>query len=1197
MQNTRWLRALTAVVALVFLVQSWAVAGTTGSISGVLAETNTGVPIAGAKVSAASPSQAASTTTDASGRFSFISLAPDTYVLSFEKQGYDPGSQQGITVQADQHLDLSLHTTKQLATIGRTTTRANTSLVRPGQTASVYSVNAAQQSAAAALGGGTNLNSAYSAIASVPGVVVPLGNIGWGQSIFIRGGDYTQTGNEVDGIPVNRAFDQYASSPLSSLGNQEVQVYTGNAPADAQAVGLAGYINQVIKSGTTPAFGSLQYGVGSPGLYNQASFEYGGATTNRLFSYYVATSGYSQQLRIVNQFNGKGYLQQSGFGSLYNFTATGCATAHPSVGCYANNSPYLGGVGLPFGPNGYGIADTLWGSQPSLWDRQSIVNLHFGIPHKKSDLRDDVQLLYNVGEDLNYPNTSMYSWGASLNDVLNNTVNGVPGAYGPVQPAYRDQWVYNGSRYAPLTAANLTNIQLLNFANSPLGRPIGANVDPGRQDGETTGFAITKLQYQHNFSDKAFARVYGYTLYSDRLDNGIVGLYQNFVGAFSPDYTISAHTRGVALTSSYQITPAHLLTFDAGYTTSNTDRWRNDVAAGSAGTSQVAYLVNGADPTAGCYAYAKGAFGGAATPVTCSKASGYVLPAVNATGTTLVPKGLISPTLAQLDATYTCGTGPCEYYVVNNGAAGALNTVKPKFFNAALGDTWKPTRKLSIDATLRTDTYSYDLQDTNTPGNQLFVNDYNAYNCVQGTSVVSITTKNGACPAGYAHTALTASSPNLTYADILQPRLGATYTLNANNVLRASYGRFTQPAETSAVQATNVQAGTPSASFYANFGFASFARQVEPAISYNADFSWEHQFNNDTSFKLTPFYRKTVNEFASIIVDPKTNFVALVNGQNRTASGVEFALTKGDFNRNGLAAQLAYTYTYAYNQYKTFSNGGSFVSGINSAITQFNAYTKTGGGAPCYAAGAADPTCAMAGTVANPYYNMQPGSLLDPNGKYFPYNQAPGELTGASASYLIPHVASLIVQYKKDRLKITPSFQFQAGSRYGSPLASFGVDPATCGALAGAASTAGDPRYSGPATGGAPYDASSCTGWVNIPDPYSGKFDSIGEFRQPNYLTANLQVSYDVNRFTLSMTAANVYSKCWGGSSVPWAIGGSLGCNYSNGLATGNFYNPGDTIQNGFQYPYSPTLAGALQTVATASANPFQLYFNVKYKL
>ncbi len=302
---------------------------------------------------------------------------------------------------------------------------------------------------------------------------------------------------------------------------------------------------------------------------------------------------------------------------------------------------------------------------------------------------------------------------------------------------------------------------------------------------------------------------------------------------------------------------------------------------------------------------------------------------------------------------------------------------------------------------------------------------------------------------------------------------------------------------------------------------ATLARS-NPEVSFNTDFSWEHQFRGtDLSSRLTPFYRKTQNEFATILVDPKTNFVATVNGQNRTASGFELAVNKGDFNRNGFAGQLSYTYTYAYNKYKVFPTGGSFVTGINQAIQQFNGFTHAGGGAPCYTTGgAADPTCA-ATSIANPYYNAQPQGLLDPNGKYFPYNQAPGYGSGASTSYLIPHVASLVVQYKRDRLRVTPSIQFEAGSRYGSPVSVGGIDPSSCTGALGAAAT--DPRYAGTgATAGSGYDASTCTGIINVPDPYTGKFDAIGQFVQPNLINANLQVSYDFSRnVTLQVTAAN----------------------------------------------------------------------------
>ncbi|MGA8099676.1 MAG: carboxypeptidase regulatory-like domain-containing protein, partial [Candidatus Cybelea sp.] len=57
---------------------AFAIAGTTGSITGTVVAASGGAPIAGALISATSPSQVATEATDASGRFSLLSLAPDT---------------------------------------------------------------------------------------------------------------------------------------------------------------------------------------------------------------------------------------------------------------------------------------------------------------------------------------------------------------------------------------------------------------------------------------------------------------------------------------------------------------------------------------------------------------------------------------------------------------------------------------------------------------------------------------------------------------------------------------------------------------------------------------------------------------------------------------------------------------------------------------------------------------------------------------------------------------------------------------------------------------------------------------------------------------------------------------------------------------------------------------------------------------
>ena len=71
---------------------TWALAGTTGTLSGSVTEVATSTPVAGANVTATSPSQTITTTSDNHGRFTFASLIPDTYVVTVQKTGYEPAS-------------------------------------------------------------------------------------------------------------------------------------------------------------------------------------------------------------------------------------------------------------------------------------------------------------------------------------------------------------------------------------------------------------------------------------------------------------------------------------------------------------------------------------------------------------------------------------------------------------------------------------------------------------------------------------------------------------------------------------------------------------------------------------------------------------------------------------------------------------------------------------------------------------------------------------------------------------------------------------------------------------------------------------------------------------------------------------------------------------------------------------------------
>ena len=405
-----------ALLSCIFVLQSSAAvwAGTTGSLGGQVTDA-AGVPIAGAAVSLVSPSQRAETTTDAAGHWSILSLAPDTYTLSVQKDGYEPTSLTGVSIFADQAQTIHVLVQKALKQIAHVTAKSSIDLVKPGTTADVYSVNSAVTKAAQGLGGGGSLTSAYSALASVPGLYVPPDQQGWNQTVYIRGGNYDQIGYEYDGVPVNRSFDNYPGSTAGNIGQQELQVYTGGGTSGASATGLAGFINQVIRTGTYPGYGNAQLALGTPIFYHNLQLEAGGSTPDRLFSYYVGFSGYNQDYRYLDQFNGAGV--QSFFGNTGPTNVTSNMLFYPAVypNCIGPNGAtnpftlnpgdpgYLatppGVTGNVFGiPGAQGCFATMspaYASYSSISDREFVVNMHLGIPHKHDGGRDDIQILYN----------------------------------------------------------------------------------------------------------------------------------------------------------------------------------------------------------------------------------------------------------------------------------------------------------------------------------------------------------------------------------------------------------------------------------------------------------------------------------------------------------------------------------------------------------------------------------------------------------------------------------------------------------------------------------------------------------------------------------------------------------------------------------------------------------------------------------
>ncbi|HEV3089339.1 MAG TPA: TonB-dependent receptor [Candidatus Elarobacter sp.] len=1202
-----------------------ALAGTTGSIVGTVTDGKNQQPLAGVRVEASSPSQNASTVTDAGGRFTFISLGPDTYALTLSKNAYERLVVGGITVQADQQLSQQLTLQPSLQQIGHVTARSPLDLVKPGTTTDVYSVGPAVTAAAAPLGGGGSLNQAYSAIASVPGVFVPPGQQGVNQSVFIRGGYYDQIGYEYDGVPMNRSFDNYPGYSASTLGQQELQVYAGGAGAGAGATGLAGFINQIVRTGTYPGFTTLAGSIGAPTFDHDLAFETGGATPSRSFSYYVAALGANQGYRYFDNANGAGLtaLYPNAIGPSNQTTNLHYYPAiYPS--CNADlSSPALAVQNTEWSdPGCFSGMNPVYGNIAQIRDRNAVANFHIAIPHRNDGTRDDVQLLYNTSAQYR----QYYS---GLGDVS----PGIASYLAPV--SWPDRLTYPVG--TPFLAPATTPVIAYPFPGSPDTRCFNTTIAvPGQcasgspallpanyRDARWDTQDVVKLQYQKNIGTSAYVRLFGYSQYSNTNRSGASrrALGSGF-GVSNYDYEVDSHKSGVDLQFGDQINAAHQLSGWLQYSAEKLLRINNFNYLNSSST-QTTNLTNGKQ----CFAASNGTAANGIDAFTAGAPAPCNDPITQGT--------FRRPTLGQAATCSSAGTpipaaacaAGASWALTYTGNQAGLNAVRPHAIAASLSDEWKPNDRLDINLGVRFVRDTYDMASTNTPGKNfwfaaaqreycynpstlqpVFVPQppqsqskeipYVSFNCpVDASSGTPVQTVH---PDGQNGHLLLSNTydPTLTQSVFL-PRVGLTFTPNRDTVLRFSAGRYWQEPQAYEVQYNSWEENLANQLIgFFPYGFTTPRHDALPQYSNNFDFSYERHFpGTDTSLKLTPYYRWATNQLYTVSVYGQSP--ALNTGIQRS-QGIELQLTKGDFRRNGFAAVFSYTFLDSKEKWANF--GGTNrnpVDVFNDYIKQYNALTQAGGGAPCYkrtATAAPDPACGSS-SILNPYYTTAPQPLFDRNGWYD---------AGLDVPYLSPNVFVLVGNYRHDRLAISPSFQLNQGTTYGSPSDVVGIDPRTCRInQAGSGFTTGNPQAA---------DYTSCrvaatpSGNVYTPNPETGHFDRFGEFRQPWQFNLGMQVSYDLSsRVTAKLLVTNLLNRCFGGSSTPWSRAyapSSNVCGYqSNTFYINNFYNgssPNDVAANGvplnpyFAHSFVPSYA---DPTSFGYANPLNVYVQLRIRL
>lgn len=1212
-------RGLIITSALLFnLLPTPSLAGTTGGIHGRVTDATTGAPVAGAKVDALSASQAASAVTDASGDFQFNSLSPDDYFVTVAKEGYGSSSSESY-VFADQIVSLDLK-------LGKQVTKAQAmalGIVEPGVTSNFASIDAGTIGAFRGLQGNDSYDQTYAAMNSQPGIFSPQGQPGWYQRIYIRGGDQDQPGYEYDGIPVERR--DWQSSPLinfSNLGVQELQVYTGGLLATSDATGIAGYVNEVVKSGTAPAYANFTIGTGGPMFYHSLQFEAGDATDN--FSYYIGMLGANSSYRYVNQSNGAGLqpgyffpVQLDATGVYCNavpsgFTAVSTPVAPVAGMCFdSGQRAWNGNAGFVSAPGSvYGIETT--------WDRENVANFHFQIPHKRNHaLKDDIQLLamesdiYNIFQN-------------SLNDFNGPWAN----VFGGAGFSWQDGVQYTAPVFQAPSCPGLTPLagttslctgseSIYSYPGSPPHSYLAA-MPNNKGDYWSNGAAIVKLQYQWNINERSFLRAFGYTTYSDWLLNSPGTINTNY-GLMAADWEPVTHTSGFIANYANQLNKHNYLTISSGYERTLTHGWSSFGLFGEPYTA----ISNLVDARGYCYSPTSG------TQTSCYNWS--------ARGTIGTDPSLGLPGPVPTNLTTACGAGgslvgtaactnSAQWMVTENGMNHLTWDATPIFTSIGFNDQWRPTDRWTFDVGFRAENFRYKFPNVlqGFPARQFWFNTYNNEHCfatgqpnIQLLTPVLVTPGTGGLPpncaafvptnalgaplytsiAGIAPTNMTPNSPSSTSTTVYEPRVGLAVTLNRENVVRASYGVGARPPTTAWMQfGGQIQ---DLASFLGNgfsqYGFNSPVHALQPDRSYNLDATWEHEFKGtDIGFRITPYVRKTANQQQVFAYDAVLGLTAGVNVGHQVSSGVEFELAKGNFNNQGLSFKLAYTHNRSRIQYANFASGTNVIDQINYYVHQYNQYTQWCNPAlhtvdpnVCglnYTGANAQPTL---GGVINPYYGVSaPATPFDRNASYTTYTVFPAPFYGDNG-FEMPDFGSLTVNYRHGKWAVTPSIVYQSGSYYGNPLTWPGYDPASCAPSAGPGTLA---------------NPTSCTRAIFIPRTGT-QFDQIGQFRQPSRWSGDMQISYDVNkRVRAHLTLMHIFDSC---PQRGYAWDRSYVCEYSQlpsnvlppiGNVTTLPLAAGVTPPPELKYPYGAWNIN-YNTDYQGVVTPFQANFSLEIKL
>ena len=275
--SATWLLALLAAAVLLVTLALPAYASTTGIVSGVVTDADSGAKLSGVNIIIKGTNL--TTVTDTDGYFVITNVPPGTYEVTASLVGYGDASKTDVQVMMDATSTSDISLKKVEKEEREAVVTGTKKLIQPSMAPTLYMVSARQD---------TMTKNEPNRLHQIPGDVGTQPGItldGDGRP-HIRGGRDNEIGYMLEGIPVTEPLTNVFGTNTVTVGMSRLQIYTGGYRAE-YGNAISGVFNEIKKTGSEAPGTSLEL-TGGEQSYRGSYLEIGGVSPSGL-DYYIAS--------------------------------------------------------------------------------------------------------------------------------------------------------------------------------------------------------------------------------------------------------------------------------------------------------------------------------------------------------------------------------------------------------------------------------------------------------------------------------------------------------------------------------------------------------------------------------------------------------------------------------------------------------------------------------------------------------------------------------------------------------------------------------------------------------------------------------------------------------------------------------------------------------------------------------------------